>query len=106
MPGRGPRKGRVDIAREIRGAFLRACKMTEEDGRPLSMIILGLLNEDPKGCLDAIAKFVPKELMMEMSIVDQIEDMSEEAIDDEIRRLAAKAGAVFAAEGEGDKTQH
>ena len=99
-------KGNHDIASQIRGAFLRACKQSEEDGRPLSTIMLEMLENDPKGCLDTVAKFVPKEMLIETTVVQQLEEMSDEALAGEIGRLIERRTAVPALEGTGKPTEH
>ena len=100
------RKGTNDIAANVRGAFLRACRQSEEDERPLSTILLELLQTDPKGCLDTVAKFVPKEMLIEATITQQLEEMPDDALDREIGRLSREAAAISAAEGTGSQTQH
>ena len=100
------RKGSHDIAATVRGAFLRASKQSEEDGRPLSTIMLEMLEKDPKGCLDTVAKFVPKEMLIETTIVQQLDEMSDEAITGEIERLARNTPSLSLIEGAGVKTGH
>jgi len=105
-PG-GPRKGKHDVASTVRGAFLRAVESldsdyTTEDGErmkamPLSTIMEKLLRERPEVALNAVAKFVPQKMLVEYTIMDQLEEMSDEAIEHEIGRLAGEAGPVLTA---------
>jgi len=68
MAHKGRPKGSHDIAPIVRGAFLRACKMVESrDKRSLAEIMADLLRDDPKACLDAVSKFVPKEMLIEQT---------------------------------------
>jgi hypothetical protein len=99
-------KGSHDIASKVRGAFLRALKQSEEDKRPLSTIMLEMLQTDPKACLDTVAKFVPKEMLIEQSIEVQLAEMSDEAIAGEIERLIAGRAAAGVSDGSGKETQH
>ena len=103
---RGDKTRSHDIASQVRGAFLRTLKMSEEDGRPLSLILLEMLNDDPKACLDAVSKFVPREMLVEMSIVDQLEDLSDEAIAHEIDRLTRSASPLLASLRTEQQTEH
>lgn len=100
------RKGSHDIASTVRGAFLRAAKQSEEDNRPLSTIMLEMLQKDPKGCLDTVAKFVPKEMLIEQSIEITLAEMSDEAVDGEIARLLAETAAANVIEGAAVETKH
>jgi len=100
------RKGSQYIASVVRGAFVRACKSLEDDGRPLSTIIEGLLREKPAEALNAVAKFVPKEMLIETTIVDQLQDMSDEALEDAIGRLAAQASVAALTASKAGATEH
>lgn len=67
------RRGGHDIAGEIRGAFIRAVKIMDDDpvfkdlaldskpGHSLSTMMQESLKEDFKGTLNALKGFVPKE---------------------------------------------
>lgn len=95
-----------DIASHIRGAFLRAAKMSEEDGRPLSLIILEQLQEKPLDTLRTVAQFVPKEMLVEATVTQQLEELSDEALEREIGRLVREAAPVLAACGAEGETSH
>lgn len=58
-------KGSHDIAPQIRGAFIRAVKGLEDDGKPLSAMIREHLESDFLNTLKVIASFVPKEMLIE-----------------------------------------
>ncbi len=87
-------KGSHDIAAQVRGAFLRAMAMAEDDGRSISEIIYDCLKEKPLDTLIAISRFVPKEMLIEQSIEVTLSEMSDEAIDNEIARLVSEAAAT------------
>ena len=53
------------IAGEVRGAYLRAFKQLEQKGRPISSLVLEQLEENPLKALELLAKFTPRELMLE-----------------------------------------
>jgi hypothetical protein len=100
------RKGSHDVASHVRGAFIRACKSLEDAGKPLSTIIEEMLQDDPKAALDAVAKFVPKEMLIEASITQELDEMSDEAIAGEVARLIRTAAPLLAAEDSRTETQH
>jgi hypothetical protein len=68
------RRGAVQIAPEIRGAAIRALKIVEEStagkkysGMSLSEIFASMIEEgDVLRVIDAVSKFTPKELLMEV----------------------------------------
>lgn len=62
MAGKGRPKGSHDIAPMIRGAFIRAVKGEEADGKPLSSLIREQLENNPLATLKAMAAFKQKEL--------------------------------------------
>ena len=73
------RKGDRDIAPQIRGAFMRAMKIMEEDqGKPLSTMITDAIEEHGiLKVLDTMAKFNPKEVnatVEERSVTDFVLD--------------------------------
>lgn len=86
------RKGSHEIASVVRGAFLRAAKASEEDGRPLSTIIYEQLQEKPLECLATISKFVPKEMMLQAEVTHVYEDMSDAELRDYTRTLGKELG--------------
>lgn len=78
----GSRKGRNDIAPEIRGAFKRGILIVQEKtGKGLSELIADAINEEGiLKVMDAIAKYVPKELDVtntEMTPEQWLEKMSD-----------------------------
>lgn len=54
-------KNTADIAPMIRGAFIRAAKGLEDDGKPLSEVIRQELEQRPLETLRVMASFMPKE---------------------------------------------
>ena len=85
------RKGSKQIAPMIRGAFIRAVKALEDGGTPLSTIIKQQLEKRPLETLKAISSFVPKEMLIEADIKTQLNEMSDDVLDAEIKRLAGQA---------------
>ena len=77
-------KGHHDVASTVRGAFIRAVKSLESpstgpDGEkwealPLSTIMEKLLRDRPEVALNAVAKFVPQKMLIETTIVDQLDE--------------------------------
>ena len=59
-------KGHKDVAPQIRGAFKRAVRMLEDDGKPLSLLIKEHLESDFVPTLKAISSFCPKELEVDV----------------------------------------
>ena len=55
------KKASHDIAPTIRGAFIRAAKRLENDGKPLSDILYDSLKEKPLETLNAISRFIIRE---------------------------------------------
>jgi hypothetical protein len=96
-------KGTPDIAPMVRGAFIRAAKQLADGGRPLSTILLEQLREHPLETLRVISSFIPKEMMIEATIHQELDELSDEALDREINVLAVQAGFV---PGEEDETKH
>lgn len=68
--------------------------------------MLEMLENDPKGCLDTVAKFVPKEMLIEQSIEITLAEMSDEAVNGEIARLLAETAATNALEGAAVQVKH
>lgn len=99
----GRRRGSKDVAPMVRGAFVRAVKGLEDDGRPLSTIIREQLEEHPLHTLKVISSFVPKELEM---TIDDATDLSDAELDEAIAGVAAAAGFVRTSSGEGGETTH
>jgi hypothetical protein len=101
------RQRATQIVPMIRGAFIRAAKSLEtRKNLSLTDLIAKELEERPLDTIRAIAHFVPKELLVERSIVEEMDEMSDEALDAEIRRLYAEAGAVPGTASEDTKTTH
>lgn len=57
----GRPKGAHDFAPSVRGAFLRALKILDEDKRPLSILLREALERDVAGTLSAVHKYLPKQ---------------------------------------------
>lgn len=85
------------IAPMIRGAFIRAAKQMEMEGKSLSELIKDELETKPLDTLRVIASFIPKELLVETDVNIKIEDMSDQAIDAEIKRLSKEIGYALPA---------
>lgn len=100
------RKRQHDIAAAVRGAFLRACKSIEDRGEPLSTIFEKMLMDKPADALNAVAKFVPKEMLVETTVLSQLDELSDEAIAHEISRLTRESADVLAALGASKPTEH
>lgn len=94
------------IAPMIRGAFIRAAKALEEDGRPLSDIIREELQTRPLDTLKAIASFVPKEMLIEADITTQLGELTDEALASEISRLIRSTEAFGVLAGTPETTTH
>lgn len=71
------RKQGKDVAPTIRGAFIRAVKGLEDDGRPLSDMVRESLESDFTGTLRAISSFVPKEHLVGGDDENPIKSVSE-----------------------------
>ena len=107
-------KGNHDIASQVRGAFIRACasldqkwsRKLENGNTALSAILEQMLQEKPLDALNAVSKFVPKEMLVETTVIQQIDQLSDEALDAELARLRSESGGVPAAGGENIKTKH
>lgn len=102
----GARRGGTEIAPMVRGAFIRAVKDLENKGKPLSTIIKDQLEKHPLETLKTIGSFIPKEMLIEATIYQELEQLTDEALDAEITRLAAEAGSLFGADGEAGATTH
>ena len=93
--GGGPRKPRSrDVAPEVRGAFLRACRFLEDDGEPLSMLIHRALKEDVNATLHAIARFVPKELMVDAHVSQSIVEVLGKFSGADDQQVASEPGSL------------
>ena len=60
-------KGAADIAPMIRGSFIRACKVNEQRGKGLTMLIADKLVDDPINTLKAMASFNPRQMNMDVT---------------------------------------
>lgn len=58
-PGAGRPRGSKDYSPKVRGAVLRAFKLLEERGTPLSVLLADALQEDVVRTLHGLAKFLP-----------------------------------------------
>ena len=91
MAGRGRPKGSHDIAPMIRGAFIRAVKGLEDDGKPLSSLIREELENNPLATLKAMAAFNPKESnVTQRNTADPVDYTDEELM--EIIRMSDIGG--------------
>ena len=90
----------------IRGAFIRAVKSLENGGKPLSTIILKQLEEKPLETLKAISTFVPKELLIEVGLSEELSNMSQKVLDDSIERLIRQRTALQHDDGASPQTEH
>ena len=105
--GRKPGQRSHDIASRVRGAFLRAMQINEEDtGKGLSEIIAEQMIDRPLETLNAISKFVPKEMLIEQTLEITLAEMSDEAIDGEIARLVGETAATGLIARASQETQH
>lgn len=60
-----PTKARgKDVAPTIRGAWIRAVKQLDNEGKPLSTLLKAAIEKDVLASLKAIQGFVPKELLL------------------------------------------
>lgn len=97
-------RGSHDIAPKIRWAFLKAMQMSEDEGLPIEMIIKNCLKNSPIETLNAISKFVPREMLIEQTLEVTIEQMSDKVIQSEIDRLISQGAALDAARGKAEAT--
>jgi tRNA A37 N6-isopentenylltransferase MiaA len=94
-------RGRQTAA-DIRTAFHRALKTLSDDGRPLHDIIRQQMLTKPLECLATISRFVPKEMMLEATISEEIDAMSDQDLDHEISALSKALQVKAARQGEKD----
>lgn len=100
------RKQAKEIVPLIRSAFLMAAKRMEEDGKPLSDVIYACLEERPLDTLKMISQFIPKEFLIDVMITEELDGMTDEALEHEIGRLVGKGKTLSVIEGKGEPTQH
>lgn len=81
----------------IRGAFIRAAKGLEDDGRPLSKIIREQLEESPLATLRTMASFVPKE--QKLDVTNRTVHSVSELTDAELEQLKSLAVALTGGDG-------
>ena len=94
-------KGSHDIAPMIRGAFKRAAKMLEQEGKPLSLLIKKHLEEDTLATLKAMASYAPKDLNVTQRTVGSVSDLT----DAELDQLKSLAVTLLSGNGEGEATE-
>lgn len=99
-------RGSHDIASQVRGAFLRAAKMAEEDGRPLSLILLEQLQERPLDTLRAIAQFVPKEMLVEAEVTTRTDEMTDAELVAYAKQLGEQLGGIRVSFADPAETTH
>ena len=79
----GRRAGSKDVAPRIRGAFKRACIMLDEgksEGEGLTELMYKSLNEDFRGTISVLGKYVPVELeatVTEIPLEDWLDALEE-----------------------------
>lgn len=61
-------KGSHDFTPLVRGGLIRALKMLEAEGKPISEFIYKALIEDPIGTLQKLSAYAPKETKVSGSI--------------------------------------
>ncbi len=92
MAGKGRPKGSHDVAPMIRGAFMRAARMVEEEGKPLSEIIKEQLIDKPLETLRTMASFTPKEVdVTTRKGVTDVGDLT----DPELEQLSSLAASIL-----------
>ena len=94
-------KGSHDISPMIRGAFIRAAKALEDEGRPLSEIIKEQLEKNPLATIKTMASFTPKELDITQRKVTDVSQLS----DNELEQLQSLAASILDNEGEGEESE-
>ena len=97
-----PRPRGKQVASDIRGAFMRAVRQLEGEGKPLSELMKRSLEADFLGTLRAIQGFVPKEL--EATV--EHKRGADEFTDAELAAIAAGSSAGIAGEAEGSEPLH
>jgi len=85
-----------DVAPTVRGAFLRAIKMLEDDKRPLSDILYEALLKDPLPVLAVVSKYVPKEMLIEQTEVQSAKTLTDKELREQIDQLVLRASAQLA----------
>jgi|SRR5277367_1106944 len=76
-PGAGRPKGAgSELVDTVRAAFHDAMARSEEAGRPISTLLLRELKRSPTRFLDAMARFLPKDINIrdERSVLDELTD--------------------------------
>ena len=93
-------KGSHDVAPMIRGAFKRAAKMLEQEGKPLSVLIKKHLEDDTLSTLKAMASYIPKEHNVTQRTVGSVSDLT----DAELDQLKSLAITLLGGSGDGEET--
>lgn len=79
MAKAGRPKGTSDIAPKIRSYFKRAIEKLEKKGKPLDDLIVEALENDLKGTLTALSKYVPTEIDLNTD-TESAENMTDEQL--------------------------
>ncbi len=82
------RKDRADLIPDMRGGYKRALKIMEESGRPLSTIILEMIEQDPFKAFDLLIKLHPKEMQL---AIDQTVTINANEVTPDLMREAILA---------------
>lgn len=83
----GRRKGGGNVADAVRAAFSRALTTLAANGKPLHDLIRQELLANPMNALTVLSRYIPKELMIEASITDEVNDMTDKGLSTEIGAL-------------------
>jgi cysteine synthase len=78
--------------------------MSEEDGRPLSLILYDQLQKNPLDTLRVMGQFIPKEMLVEAQVTTDIEAMSDAELAAYARRLTADLGLSVGIAGAAEAT--
>lgn len=94
--GGGTRKARNDIAPEIRGAFMRACKSLEMRKNPTSLteLIEEALRKDVNATLTVMARWVPREMLIDATVSQSIIDVLADLGEADDHEVAQESGEV------------
>lgn len=81
------RRGGTNISAEVRASFHRAILSLANDGKPLHDVIRHALLNDPMPALAVLSRFVPQQMMVEATVSEEIDELSDSELDKEIVRL-------------------
>ncbi len=87
---RGP-----ELASRARGALLEAMDLLEKDGQSLGQLLMDEAKQNPRGFMDLVSKYCPRDIQAEISHTINALDLS----DDELAAIArGSSGGVIATE--------